>query len=66
MPIATLGGLKARGFPGGATGAYQAVEAVLQLRSQAGGAQVKDAKTALVQSLGGPAATAVTFVLKTA
>jgi acetyl-CoA C-acetyltransferase len=64
MPIATLGGLKARGFPGGATGAYQAVEAVMQLRGQAGGAQVKDARTALVQSLGGPAATAVTHVLK--
>jgi acetyl-CoA C-acetyltransferase len=66
MPIATLGGLKARGFPGGATGAYQAVEAVLQLRGQASGAQVKDAKTALVQSLGGPASTAVTHVLKVA
>jgi len=64
MPIATLGGLKARGFPGGATGAYQAVEAVMQLRGQAGRAQVKDAKTALVQSLGGPASTAVTHVLR--
>lgn len=66
MPIATLGGLKARGFPGGATGAYQIVEAALQLRGQAGGAQVAGAKTALVQSLGGPASTAVTHVLKTA
>ncbi len=66
MPIATLGGLKARGFPGGATGAYQAVEAVLQLRGQAGEAQVKGAKTALVQSFGGPASTAVTHVLKVA
>ncbi|HEX9596653.1 MAG TPA: thiolase domain-containing protein [Anaerolineales bacterium] len=64
LPIATLGGLKARGFPGGATGAYQAVEATLQLRGQAGRAQVKNAKTALVQSLGGPAATAVTHVLR--
>ncbi|MCL5428800.1 MAG: thiolase domain-containing protein [Chloroflexi bacterium] len=64
LPISTLGGLKARGFPGGATGAYQAVEAVLQLRGQAGGAQVKNAKTALVQSLGGPASTAVTHVLR--
>jgi acetyl-CoA C-acetyltransferase len=63
MPIATLGGLKARGFPGGATGAYQAAEAALQLRGQAGGAQVASAKTALVQSLGGPASTAVTHVL---
>lgn len=65
MPITTLGGLKARGFPGGATGAYQAAEAALQLRGQAGGAQVADAKTALVQSLGGPASTAVTHVLRT-
>lgn len=65
LPIATLGGLKARGFPGGATGAYQAAEAVLQLRGQAGEAQVKGAKLALVQSLGGPAATAVTHVLRT-
>jgi acetyl-CoA C-acetyltransferase len=64
LPIATLGGLKARGFPGGATGVYQAVEAALQLRGQAGEGQVKDAKTALVQSLGGPASTAVTHVLK--
>jgi len=64
LPIATLGGLKARGFPGGATGAYQAVEATLQLRGQAGDAQVQAAKTALVQSLGGPAATAVTHVLR--
>jgi acetyl-CoA C-acetyltransferase len=64
MPLTTMGGLKARGFPGGATGAYQAAEAALQLRGQAGGAQVKDAKTALVQSLGGPASTAVTHVLK--
>lgn len=64
MPIATLGGLKARGFPGGATGAYQAAEAALQLRGAAGEAQVAGAKTALVQSLGGPAATAVTHVLR--
>jgi acetyl-CoA C-acetyltransferase len=66
LPISTLGGLKARGFPGGATGAYQAVEAVLQLRGGASGAQVAGAKTALVQSLGGPASTAVTHVLKVA
>ncbi|QYK50736.1 MAG: thiolase domain-containing protein [Anaerolineales bacterium] len=64
MPIATLGGLKARGFPGGATGAYQAAEAALQLRGQASGAQIAGARTALVQSLGGPAATAVTHVLR--
>ncbi len=64
LPISTLGGLKARGNPGGATGAYQAVEAVLQLRGQAGPNQVPDARRALIQCLGGPASTAVTHVLE--
>jgi len=64
LPISTLGGLKARGNPGGATGVYQAVEAVLQLRGQAGKNQVPDARRALIQCLGGPASTAVTHVLE--
>ncbi|RME88360.1 MAG: thiolase domain-containing protein, partial [Anaerolineae bacterium] len=54
LPCATMGGLKARGFPGGATGLYQAVEATLQLRGQAGANQVEGARVALIQSLGGP------------
>ena len=65
MPVTTFGGLKARGNPGGATGVYQVVEAALQLRGQAGKNQVKDAQTALVQSLGGAASTAVAHVLQT-
>jgi acetyl-CoA C-acetyltransferase len=64
IPCATMGGMKARGFPGGAAGVYQAVEAVMQLRSQAGTNQIPDAKTALIQSLGGPASTAVSHVLQ--
>jgi len=64
IPCATLGGLKARGNPGGATGAYQAVEATLQLRGQAGANQIPDARYAMVQSLGGPASTAVTHILQ--
>ncbi len=64
MPILTMGGLKARGNPGGATGVYQAVEATLQLRGQAGKNQVAGARRALVQSLGGPASSAVTHVLE--
>lgn len=64
IPCATMGGLKARGFPGGATGVYQAVEAATQLRGQAEANQVPDAKYALIQSLGGPAATAVTHILE--
>jgi len=64
IPCATMGGMKARGFAGGAAGVYQAVEAVTQLRGAAGPNQVPDAKTALIQSLGGPASTAVTHVLQ--
>ena len=64
IPISTMGGLKARGNPGGATGVYQAVEAVLQLRCQAGSNQVSEAHQALIQCLGGPASTAVSHVLK--
>lgn len=63
LPISTFGGLKARGNPGGATGVYQVVEAVLQLRDQAGKNQVANARRALVQCLGGPASTAATHVL---
>ncbi len=64
LPISTFGGLKARGNPGGATGVYQVVEAVLQLRGQAGENQVANARRALVQCLGGPASTAATHVLE--
>ncbi len=64
IPCATMGGLKARGFPGGATGVYQAVEAVIQLRGQAGTNQIRAAQFALIQSLGGPASTAVSHILQ--
>lgn len=64
IPIATMGGLKARGNPGGATGVYQAVEATLQLRGNAGKNQVQGARRALIQCLGGPASSAITHVLE--
>jgi acetyl-CoA C-acetyltransferase len=64
LPISTFGGLKARGNPSGATGVYQVVEAVLQLRGQAGENQVAEARRALVQCLGGPASSAATHVLE--
>jgi acetyl-CoA C-acetyltransferase len=64
IPCATMGGLKARGFPGGATGVYQAIEAVQQLRGQAEANQITGATFALIQSLGGPASTAVSHVLQ--
>ena len=64
IPCATMGGMKARGFTGGAAGVYQAVEAAIQLRGQAAVNQIPNAKTALIQSLGGPAATAVSHILQ--
>lgn len=64
LPILTMGGQKARGNPLGAASLYQLVEAALQLRGQAGKNQVAGARRALVQSLGGPASTAVAHVLE--
>jgi acetyl-CoA C-acetyltransferase len=64
IPCATMGGSKARGNPGGATGVYQAVEAALQLQGRAGPNQIAGARIALIQCLGGPASTAVTHLLE--
>jgi len=43
---------------------YQAVEAALQLQGRAGPNQIQQAKIAMIQCLGGPAATAVTHILE--
>lgn len=64
MPILTLGGNKARGFPIGAAGVYQIAEAALQLRGEAGPNQIPGAKRALTLALGGPASTAIAHVLE--
>jgi acetyl-CoA C-acetyltransferase len=64
LPISTFGGMKGRGNPLGAAGMYQIVEASLQLRGEAGPNQVPGARRALVQALGGAAATAITHVLE--
>lgn len=64
IPITTLGGLKARGHPVGATGAYQIVEVVQQLRGEAGPAQINGAKIGMAQNIGGSGATIVTHILK--
>jgi acetyl-CoA C-acetyltransferase len=64
LPCVTMGGCKARGYPLGASGAYQLAEAVLQLRGEAGGCQIKHAHRALVQNLGGTGTTAVTTILE--
>jgi acetyl-CoA C-acetyltransferase len=63
-PLSTFGGLKARGHPVGASGAYQIAEAVLQLRGEAGENQVPGARRALTQSIGGHGSVVVTHVLE--
>jgi acetyl-CoA C-acetyltransferase len=64
IPITTMGGLKARGHPVGATGLYQLAEAALQLRGTAGDAQIPDARVAMTQNIGGSGATIVTHILR--
>ena len=62
IPVATFGGLKARGHPIGATALYQTCEIVLQLTGRAGRNQVKNAQVGLLQSVGGPASTVLTHI----
>jgi acetyl-CoA C-acetyltransferase len=64
IPITTRGGLKARGHPVGATGLYQIVEAVQQLRGEAGDNQVANARLGMTQNIGGSGATIVTHIFE--
>jgi acetyl-CoA C-acetyltransferase len=64
IPVTTMGGLKARGHPVGATGMYQIAETVLQLRGEAGPAQIDGAKIGMAQNIGGSGATVITHILK--
>ena len=64
IPISTMGGLKSRGHPVGATGVYQIVELVQQLRGTAGANQVANARLGMAQNIGGSGATIVTHILE--
>ncbi len=64
IPICTMGGLKARGHPVGATGIYQVVEVVQQLRGEAGTNQIPDARLGMAQNIGGSGATVITHILE--
>lgn len=66
LPISTMGGLKGRGHPIGASGVYQVVEAVQQLRGEGGENQVPEARTIMTQSVGGSGSVAVTHILQAA
>ena len=63
LPLSTFGGLKSRGNPSGATGIYQAAEASLQLRGEAGENQLQNPRHLLIQNIGGLGATVVTHIL---
>ena len=60
---ASMGGCLGRGNPVGASGAYQAAEAALQIRGEAGDCQIENVRTAFVQCVGGLGGTAVTHLL---
>lgn len=64
VPVCTRGGLKARGHPVGATGIYQIVEIVQQLRGECGETQVEDARIGMAQNIGGSGATIITHILR--
>ncbi len=64
VPVCTRGGLKARGHPVGATGMYQIVEVVQQLRGECGETQVDGAQIGMAQNIGGSGATIITHILK--
>ncbi len=64
IPICTRGGLKARGHPVGATGRYQVVELVQQMRGECDGTQVAGASVGMAQNIGGSGATVLTHILR--
>jgi acetyl-CoA C-acetyltransferase len=66
VPMAVMGGLKARGHPVGATGLYQVVDAVTQLRGEAGPNQISGCRLGMAQNVGGSGANVVTHILERA
>lgn len=64
IPVATKGGLKARGHPVGATGIYQLIEVAQQLRGTAGFTQVKRTRFGMAQNIGGSGSNVITHILQ--
>jgi acetyl-CoA acetyltransferase len=63
LPVNPHGGLLSHGHPARAGGMGQLVEAVVQLRGEAGERQVRDARIALVHGMGGVFATHAVLLL---
>jgi len=66
IPVNTSGGLKSKGHPVGATGVAQLVELTEQLRGASGDRQVKNAKRALAQNMGGSGGSSLVHILEVA
>jgi acetyl-CoA C-acetyltransferase len=64
IPVNTSGGLKSKGHPVGATGVAQAIEIFRQLRGEAGGRQVENARIGLAQNMGGSGASSVVHIFE--
>jgi acetyl-CoA C-acetyltransferase len=64
FPVNPSGGLKSKGHPVGATGVAQVVEVVKQLRGEAGDRQIKDARIAMTQNMGGSGASTVAQIFE--
>jgi acetyl-CoA C-acetyltransferase len=64
IPISTMGGLKGRGHPVGATGVYQVIEVAQQVTGRAGANQVPNARLGMAQNIGGSGATVITTILE--
>ncbi|OLS19067.1 MAG: hypothetical protein HeimC2_43140 [Candidatus Heimdallarchaeota archaeon LC_2] len=59
IPINTSGGLKARGYPVGASGIAQTIEIMEQFKGLAKDRQIKNIEWGLTQSMGGSGGTSV-------
>jgi len=66
IPVNPSGGLKSKGHPVGATGVAQIVELTEQLRGDSSDRQVKNAKRALAQNMGGSGGSSVVHILEVA
>ena len=63
LPVSVSGGLKSRGHPVGATGAYQLCEIAQQLRGDFEGKRVKDPKIGMTVNVGGTGAVVTVTIL---
>jgi acetyl-CoA C-acetyltransferase/acetyl-CoA acyltransferase len=63
VPVSVSGGLKSRGHPVGATGAYQLCEVAQQLRGDFEGKRVKDPEIGMTVNVGGTGAVVTVTIL---